>query len=182
MFETADPPEAKESTESYIVSSKPRPFNTKIRDNALDIKRLIRRQEPLELWTLHLKAAFPLSRSILREKVCSALPIDPEELALSSYERTDFIESLIEPNPELTVVTLAKCRRRCEFAGCIAEFTQVSLNGQTFDTVAVESEDAEATLVAIARLGLTGKPNRNYQAALREHLRFAQPKGGQACS
>ncbi len=177
LFGTGDLPAVEESTEIYIVPSRPRPFNAKIRGDALDIKRLIQTQEPLERWCVHLKATFPLSRSILREQVCSVLPIDPQELGQSSYDRMDFTRSLIEPNPELTVVALTKRRRRCEFAGCIAEFTQVRVDGRTFDTVAVESEDAKSTLAAIDRLGLTDTSNRNYQTALRQLEPLAKPSG-----
>lgn len=172
-----DPAPIQESAETYIVPRTESLFNAKIRNEALDIKRLMRTEGPLELWCVHLKALFPINCGTLRDKVCPVLLLDPEDLVRPSYDRTAFVETVIEPSPELTVIRLTKRRRRFDLGPCTAEFTQVHLGGETVDTVAVESEDAEATLEAIARLGLTGEANRNYQQALRELSGIAKPNG-----
>jgi exopolyphosphatase/guanosine-5'-triphosphate,3'-diphosphate pyrophosphatase len=131
----------------------------------------------LEQWTPVMKAGFPLPAAEVA-KVFEALRLDPLPLRRASYSLEQFISELAVPSGRIRAVSVNKRRTRYTVGGCMAELSEVVADGKPTRTVAVESEDAAAVIVAVRSLGLSGYVNTSYPRGLAalidgEPLRFA---------
>jgi exopolyphosphatase/guanosine-5'-triphosphate,3'-diphosphate pyrophosphatase len=157
---------SRESDEIYVLDPRGTE-NVKIRDGALDIKRL--RQidtDGLELWEPVFKARFPLSRSDLAA-VSAVWPLPLETLPRETYTIEQFIEEVISLRADLHVVRVHKSRRVFTFAGCIAELVHVVVGSRTLESFSLEHEEPKRILAALHTLGLDVHANTNYSLGLR---------------
>jgi hypothetical protein len=159
---------SRESDEIYVLDPRGTQ-NVKIRDGALDVKRL--RQidaDGLELWEPVFKARFPLSRSDLAA-VSAVWPL-LETLPREAYTIEQFIEEVISLRADLHVVRVHKSRRVFTFAGCIAELVRLAVESRTLESVSLEHEDPQRILAALHTLGLDVHANTSYSLGLRRAL------------
>ena len=153
------------SEESYFVSFRT-PHNVKVRRGLLEVKRLLQLSDDgLELWTPVLKSPFSLPRDAFTT-LCAAWgtvpPVSlPDPLSLAELQR------YVDRDPDLRHVAIIKRRRRVEHAGCPGEFTEITMAGQRWMSVAFEHEDPTLVRAALARLGLDPRRALNYPAALK---------------
>ncbi|HRK47288.1 MAG TPA: Ppx/GppA family phosphatase, partial [Nocardioides sp.] len=163
-FAALTPEQVVESTELYVLSTVGVDV-VKVRDDLMDVKHLREVDEHgLEQWTPVLKTAFPVSRTDL-QVVADALGVD-SPTAREAYPLDVLLEEVVGPDPRLRAVIVHKLRTRYRIDGCSAESTEVRVGGAVTRTVAVESEDAAQVLAVVAELGLTGRPNLNYERGL----------------
>jgi hypothetical protein len=155
----------RESSELYIVSVANN--NTKVRDDKMDIKVLVREEQGLEQWRPQMKGAFPMASATLRDEVFPAFGVAPPPLERPEYTLAEFVEGLVRPHPALTAVHVFKRRFGFTVEGCITEHAELWVNGAAIQTVAVESEDGAAVSRARVLLGLDGYENVNYVLAIR---------------
>lgn len=158
------PTGVQESDEVYFVSAAG--DNVKVRDGLMDIKVLREvNADGLEQWAPVLKAKFPLSPDDAWA-VVHALRIPVYGLRQDSYTFDDVVEKLSDPTVGLRIVKVHKRRVRYSIEGCIGECSDITANGLTTRTIAVESEDAGAVLRAVEWLGLSGYTNTSYPRGL----------------
>jgi len=158
------PGAVQESSETYLLSGAG--DNVKVRDALMDIK-VLREVDPngLEQWTPVMKAGFPLPAAEVA-RVFAALRLDLPRLERSSYELEQFISELAEPSGRIRAISVQKRRTRYTVGGCMAELSEVLVNGRPTRTIAFESENAGAVIAAVHSMGLIGYVNTSYPRGL----------------
>lgn len=160
-----------ESQETYLISTATDKTNAKIRDGLMDIKILVAEDRGLEQWKPILKAGFPLERSVIAERIFPNLQLPAPALTKSDYQLREFLDEVMRPQPEVTVVDVTKTRYQFSIGSCAAEYAQVTLNSvlqgpgspanpgfalaREEDTVAAESVDPDAVLQLVKDLGIS---------------------------
>ena len=168
-----------ESAEQYLVGSASGEHNVKVRGGRLDIKRLIEKRGQLERWKPTAVESFPLSREFVRATLLPALGLGDVELARSEYSINDMLSDLAQPRKGIWLASVFKRRFRFSIDTCPTEIDDLLINGAAISSVAVESDNAEAVLAVMAKLGLTEYENINYPLALRRIMGLAPlPKEG----
>jgi exopolyphosphatase/guanosine-5'-triphosphate,3'-diphosphate pyrophosphatase len=174
VFAGLTPKDVQESDELYLLTETG--SNVKVRYDLLDIKKL---QEVnaagLEQWMPVMKAGFPLPAATVTE-VFKAMDVQPPVLARSEYTLEQFVTDLCEHNPEVRAVNVHKHRVRYTVGGCMAELSEVTAGGKKTQTIAVETEDAEAVVAAVRSLGLADYVNTNYTRGLAALVRDDLPR------
>jgi exopolyphosphatase/guanosine-5'-triphosphate,3'-diphosphate pyrophosphatase len=158
------PGAVQQSSETYLLSGEG--DNVKVRDALMDIKVLREvNQDGLEQWTPVMKAGFPLPADEVA-KVFAALRLEPPPLRRASYDLAQFIDELAVPSGRIRAISVQKRRVRYTVGGCMAELSEVVVDGKPTRTIAVESEDAAAVIAAVRSLGLIGYANTSYPRGL----------------
>lgn len=156
--------DAQESEELYLLARDE--ANVKVRDGLMDVK-LLRETDAdgLERWEPVLKEGFPLSADRVGE-VLKALGVANASVTRSAYELDQLLDELIRPSGVVREATIRKRRARFRIDGCTGELTDVSADGRSTRTAAMESEDAAAVVRAVRDLGLGSYVNTSYPRAL----------------
>jgi hypothetical protein len=151
----------KRSDEIYLLNATT-PHSAKIRDGALEVKRLLRVDgDGLELWRPAFRADFPLSAAQLaRAAAALALPSPP--LRADAYDRERFLSAVVAECRALQPIFVRKARRRYAFCGCAAESVRAQIGAVPLDSVAVESADAARLRDALRALGVDARLNVNF--------------------
>ncbi len=162
-FRARTPTGVQDSEELYLLA--PSGDNVKIRDDLLDIKELQETDaDGLQRWTPVLKASFPLSAA----DAAAAF----EALGLGHLTATTplTLEALLEahgvPAGPVRPRRVRKHRVRYSVGGCLAELSDIEVEGHTTRTVAVEGEDKAAVLTTVRSMGLGGYQNTSYPDGL----------------
>ena len=158
------------SDEIYLLSSIS-DANVKIRDELMDIKRL-EQTDPhgFELWRPLLKEAFPLPAATIGA-VFAALQVLPP--TIPAPITLDQLLAEVASDSRLQALEVHKTRSRYQLEGCIAELTEVTANGKTICTIAIESETAAHINSALLTLGLEGLENVSYPRGLKRLVGMA---------
>lgn len=158
----------RESKEIYILSKKSND-NTKIRDELMDIKSPIRinKETGLEQWTVLAKSAFPIHINDLA-LVYKAFGLQLPYLDKDEYSYREYLEELVEKNPNLKMITVEKNRHGYLINDAIVEIAEVKFNEFSTKTIAVEHADMEVVLNTVKKLGLTEYENVNYIKAMKK--------------
>ena len=154
------------SQETYLISAVTEKSNAKIRTELLDIKVLIDEDRGLEQWRPILKAGFPLSNSAVAEQIFPSLQLTPPALTRVEYTMDEFLEEVMQKEPKIAVVDVAKTRYQFNIGRCAIEYSNITINNVRRDTVAVESTDPNAVLQLVRELGING-PNVSYIREIR---------------
>ena len=155
-----------ESDETYLLSMHG-DASVKVRGGVLDAKVLHRVSGAgLQLWVPTMKAPFPLDGAAVAAAF-AALGAPPPETPPTELSLEQLLDDLVAPRDDLRRVDIRKSRRRSLVDDCMVELTEVSAEGRTIRTVAVESPDADLVLRTISRLGLDGRPNINVPRGLK---------------
>ncbi len=159
----------RKSSEIYILSEKSND-NTKIRDELMDIKTLIRvNRDGLEQWTPILKAGFPIHITDLA-LVYKAFNLPLPYLKKDEYTYDEYLNDLISPNKLLHTVNVVKERHGFTIDQCIVEIAYVKFNNVPIQTIAVEHADPELVMQTVKRLGLQHYENINYIKAMKRQV------------
>jgi exopolyphosphatase / guanosine-5'-triphosphate,3'-diphosphate pyrophosphatase len=157
--------EATETEETYILG--PGDVNVKIRFALLDIKKLMEVDENgLELWAPISKSEFPMAATGLAS-IFDTWGLPHPETERDAYDVDQFLTELVAPTPDLEIVSVRKHRVRYAIEGSMSELTRLTANGRETKTIAAETEDQEAVLAAVEKLGLAGYANMSYNHGLR---------------
>ena len=151
------------SSETYILSGAD-DLSVKIREAALEIKRLDRIEEGLELWVPILKRAFPLDPADVRD-VFRHWAGDVPDLALAGYSPADLLAVLTGAG-RFHIIDVDKVRRTDWFGGCIIEYATVTVGDDCVRTVCLEHPDAGHVLAARRVLRFDELDNVSYPAFL----------------
>ena len=146
-----------DSDETYILSMHG-DASVKVRDGLLDTKVLQRvNGSGLQLWVPTMKAVFPLDEHALAAAFAALgmpLPATP-----SDHDLQGFMDELVGSRHDLRVVETHKSRHRSVLNDCMVELTDVTVDGRSIHTVAVESPDPDLVTETVHRLGLDGRRN-----------------------
>ncbi len=149
--------------------------NLKIRDNKLNTKVLMRRQQGLECWQPHLDLAFPLAASFLREILFPLLQVQPSLSNGHSYTLYEFLD-LMAITADVRLVRVHKQRYHYRFHGCQVELSTLYVAEQFYTrTAALEAVDPLALQSLRREIGLLGTENVNYNLGLKRLLQ-ANPR------
>jgi exopolyphosphatase/guanosine-5'-triphosphate,3'-diphosphate pyrophosphatase len=134
----------------------------KIRDDLMDVKVLQAvSPEGLEQWVPVMKEGFPLPAADV-SKVFGMLKIAPPQLEHDSYTPDQLLSEVIESHPEVSAVPVHKRRARYTLDGCMAEVTDLLVDGIPVRTIAIESEDPDDVIAAVESAGLGTLLNHNF--------------------
>jgi len=138
--------------------------NPKIRNHTIDVKHLLQIDAAgLEQWAPVLKAAFPLTVDELTP-VFRALGLDAPP-APGGCDLKRFLQ-IVEDNDRIHAASVHKVRDLFDVKGCAVEASAVTVEGEAFRTLAVESPDPVKVREAVASLGLWGRENVSYVKAM----------------
>jgi len=167
-FARLTPGETKDSDEIYLLARDG--DNVKVRDALLDVKVLRAvNGDGLEQWAPVMKAGFPLSAADTA-KTFAALRVPAPPALREGCALDALVGALRDPASGVRVVEVHKRRVRYRVEGCMAELSAITANGLPVRTIAVEAEDPQAVVRAVAALGLSGYVNTNYARGLAELL------------
>jgi hypothetical protein len=158
------------SPEVYLLPAAVDGVNAKIRNGALEIKRLLGMRARLQQWLPALRCPLPLPAAVIGRELCPVLGVEPPPLTRASYDLERFLGEVANTWTAVRSVHLVKRRRSFEIAGARAERTRIELGPVTIESAAVEAEDFDAAVRATAELRLTRAPNLDYVGALRRLL------------
>ena len=163
-FADLTPGAVQESDELYLLSAAG--DNVKVRDDLMDVKVLQETDASgLQRWTPVMKAAFPFGRDEA-VRVVEALRLPAVPLGRGAYTLDQFLTEVVAPSGAIRAVGVHKRRVRYTVDGCMAEVSDVTADGRSTRTVAVEAEDPEAVVAAVRRMGLGGYANVDYPRGL----------------
>ena len=165
VFDAADASPVAESDETYFLTDSG--ANVKIRDELVDIKLLRETDENgLERWEPVLKRPFPLSPADFRT-TAEAMGIDVarEDGRGGDVSYNEFLQ-IVGRDSRARIAPVHKRRVRYTINGCMAERSEIEVDGHTSVTVAVESTDKPAVVEAVRSLGYGNFLNTNYQVGL----------------
>ena len=157
---------ARASDEIYLVSDAS-PNNVKVRSDTLDVKVLERTtDEGLELWRPTFKHAFPIPASELLP-VWKAWNLVSPVRTPAEYTLDALLTDVVAANGALHAIRVTKTRTRFDLLGCSAERASLTIDGVPWETVAVEHEDPERVVRAVATLGDNPPQALSYPALLK---------------
>ena len=155
----------RESLETYLLVPGRTDANLKIRDGALELKRLIERRWGLEQWRPDFRLDLPADAQALAEhlKILGDLGHGSDESGPRDVE--DLVALLADAQPGVAAASLFKKRFGFELDDCLAEVVEVLINGARLMSVALESEQPRAVLALREKLGMEGWDNVSYVLA-----------------
>ena len=158
----------RESKEIYITSTfSNNNGNIKIRENILDIKKLLSAKKGLEQWFPEVKESFPLSKKLMTEKIIPALSLSELSIVDDPCTLREFLMDFINKSTKAFAVSVVKQRFGYLLEASIVEYANVYINGAAVQTVCIESEIEESLIEIRDQLGLSGVENVNYQRAIK---------------
>jgi exopolyphosphatase / guanosine-5'-triphosphate,3'-diphosphate pyrophosphatase len=162
-FAALEPQGEQESDELYLLTeSGP---NVKIRDELIDVKVLEEVDgDGLQRWMPVLKTGFPVPVTEMA-KILQTMGIDAE-LQRDAYTLDQFLTDVMEPDPSVRAVPVHKRRVRYAVGGAMAELSDVTVDGRSTRTIAVESEDPQAVVAAVDEAWLGDYLNTSYPEGL----------------
>ena len=157
-FAAQAPERVQESDELYLLSLLG-DASVKIRDALMDVKHLQEvNADGLEQWLPVLKGEFPLPAGDVAT-VIETLGLDRPALEREQYTLDQLLDELVRPDARLRAVEVHKRRERHTIGGCMTELTQISAEGRSTRTIAVELEDPGAVIATVRSLGLGSRAN-----------------------
>ncbi|CAN2535266.1 hypothetical+protein [Methylocapsa aurea] len=148
------------SDEIYLLNALT-PHSAKIRDQALEVKRLLRVDDGLELWAPAFHSAFPLSTERLAA-AAAALALPLNRVGHAAYDTARFLDEIVAPCPALRAVAVRKSRLRFAFHDCAAEFVRLQIGPAPMESVSLESEDERRLAEALRALDADPRLNVNF--------------------
>jgi exopolyphosphatase / guanosine-5'-triphosphate,3'-diphosphate pyrophosphatase len=149
------------SDETYLLSGASVDA-VKLRNGLMDLKRLERVDERgLELWKPVMKSPVPISAADARVVLAALRTLAPIE-----GEKYNLVD-LVGLDSSIRAVPVHKTRRHFTVEGCMAELTDLRIEGRSTQTIAIESENAPRVITAVRVLGLDSRPNVSVPEALK---------------
>ena len=163
-----------ESVETYIVAGGVEDENVKVRDDRLEMKRMIEQRGPLERWEPCGEETFPVSRGFLERRLLPILGVKNVKLKRKQYSIAELIREIVETRLDVSQARVFKRRFRFSRDECLMEIVELLVNGAAISSVAVESKDPDSVLAMVNTLGLGEYDNVNYPRAIRRIMGLEQ--------
>ena len=160
------------ATREQYVLSVASVHNVKIRDNCLDIKTLVRRDElGLEQWEPTLKVPFPIDQASL-DAAWTAWGFPGHVARRTRYALKEFLTEVIPSEHGLRTVEIEKRRTPMVVLGCPGERATVTIGNQAWESISFEHVEPYRVWRAVRGLGLENAENTNYPRALKRIVGF----------
>ena len=156
----------RQSKEIYIISITNDINNTKIRDNKIDVKRLVQIKDGLEQWNPVTKTEFPVLKEYLLDQFFPSLYTISPPLYNNIYSVGDFIK-IIDDHEDLCAIRVSKERFGYMVNQTICEVANVTINKTRIVTISSESINSTAVKKTIIDIGLESVENINYLQAIK---------------
>lgn len=154
-----------QSDETYILSARST-HNVKIRNHTVEVKHLdLVSPGGLELWRPTLKKQFPLPARAL-VALYAAWGIEMPEPHAPCWSETLLLEQIVKPHRELITVPVVKRRTRIAVGACRGEHVELTIQGEHWESIALEDPDEAVVHTAVDALALGAFPNTSYPVAL----------------
>ena len=164
------------SGEIYLLSSAT-PHSAKIRDGALEVKRLLQVDSSgLEQWTPAFKERFPLSAAMLRSAF-AALDLRPPTTRRDVYDFEEFLSEVGSNDEPMRAVEVKKTRHQFMYRDCAAEFVRVNIGPVARESFCIESEDPSKVIAAVHEMGLDPHANINFPKGIERALALSTRAG-----
>ncbi len=157
------------SRETYIVTRFNVESNVKIRAHHLEVKGLQGRLQLLEQWQPVLKSEFPVPADDVENVVAPALGIDVDLGDAAPFTEAALV-ALAAEQPALAVVVVDKHRTLFDLGECEAEFTELHIDADRLQSVAIEAAEARPAEALLRRVGLDAARNESYSLFLQRRL------------
>ncbi|MGH8949207.1 MAG: Ppx/GppA family phosphatase, partial [Acidimicrobiia bacterium] len=108
---------------------------------------------------------FPLAAADV-SKVFALLEIAPPPLNRDSYTLDQFLDEVLSSHPQVSAVPIHKRRVRYTLHGCMAEVTNLVVDGVPMRTIAIESENPDEVISAVNAAGMQTLVNHNFVRAM----------------
>ncbi|WP_028660038.1 hypothetical protein [Nocardioides insulae] len=160
-----------ESREHYLLSLHG-DASVKVRAGLLDAKILRALNDAgLQLWVPTMKSPFPLDEAEVAA-VLEALGDPGTTRPMGGVADVGSLAALVGARPGLRVVQTRKLRRQGTLDGCMVELTDLTADGRSTRTAAVESPDPDLVVRTVRRLGMEGRRNTCMAAGLKALLQW----------
>ncbi|MBU0528242.1 hypothetical protein KKF86_00565 [bacterium] len=152
--------------EIYVISKTIDDTNIKVKNDLLDIKKLIQVRDNLEQWNTIMKYDFPISKKLLMDEIFPALGADISIFRNDELNKKQFIMT-VKRHKDLLAVPVQKQRHAYIINLTICEFAEVVIGNNYLYTVSVESTEAQEVIKTIQELNLDSFENINYIQAIK---------------
>lgn len=153
------------SEETYVLSARSL-SSVKIRDHRIEVKVLEQvSPDGLELWRPTLVAQFPLSARTLAA-LYDAWAIEMPRPNAPCWSTAQLMHQIVEPHRELFAISVVKRRTHFQLARCRGEHVDVNVNGEHWESLALDDADQAVVLEAVATLGMAMQPNTSFPSGL----------------
>ncbi len=149
------------SDESYIISQIDSDLNIKLRDNFLDIKKLITKNDSLEQWEPFFKTEFPIDLQTLKEVFLDIFEINSPSLNQNKYTKEQFLK-LIQRVNTIDIVKVHKRRTQYAIDDIFFEIADVDIDKTSLQTICLESENQGKLQKFLTKLHINNMKNTNY--------------------
>jgi hypothetical protein len=156
----------RKSEEIYIISYRNDLHNIKIRDNKLDIKKLVQSIEKFEQWKPVMKDGFPISLELVKNDIFPALLVELPSLNSKTFSVSDFIQ-IVGTHPDLQAVNVKKRRFGYLINNTVCEMAEVIINNTEVMTISTESTEIKLIKKTIKDLRIDNYENINYLQAIK---------------
>ncbi|HUW74151.1 MAG TPA: hypothetical protein VMW05_09030 [Methyloceanibacter sp.] len=164
--QNSEPSGTEDSEEIYVVAPGCDGSNVKLREGTIDIKVLVATRDGLEQWQPRSKHGLPVKAETIAQEVLPALGVTAA-LEMPEYAREGLLEQVVQPHQDLKAVPVTKQRRFFTVNGCMTELADVVIDGEVFQTAALEAEKPEVVIETKRRLGLDKFENVSYVRAVK---------------
>ncbi len=154
------------SEEIYLISKSNSNLNIKIRENTLDIKKLITKTNKLEQWEPIFKVDFPIEMKVLKNILLSYFDIETADLKKDSYTLEQFL-SIINEYKFIDLVNLHKKKEKYTRNNIIFEFCDIKIENKPFQTICLESNNKSQLEKFLDAYPIDNMKNTNYIEAIK---------------
>ncbi len=161
--------ETKENYDYYILSEANTKYNILIRNKKLVIKELISAGKKLEKWNVNQAEDFPLTKDFIENIFFPSIGVEAPNLEKENYEIIEFIEEIINADPDLKLVEVYKKKTEFIHNNCNCEIADNLINGAFIKTFNIESEVVENVYNTLLNLGISSEyKNTNYPLQIKK--------------
>lgn len=152
--------------EIYVISKVGDDTNIKIKNNKLDVKKLIQVLDNLEQWDTIMKYDFPISKKLFMDKIFPAFKIDTPIFTNDELREKQFLRT-VKQNNDLLIIPVQKRRQAYIVNLTICEYAEVLFGNDYLYTISVESTEPDEVTNTIRELNLDSFENINYIQAIK---------------
>lgn len=150
----------------YIVGQKTDDVSIKVKNELLDIKKLINVENKLERWDAVKKYKFPIKKTTLFQKILPQLGAAIPVLESDEFELTELL-NIAKRHKDLLPIPVHKKRFAYIVNYTICEYADIIIGNDYLYSVSVESTDPSEVLNTIDQLDLKKYENINYIQAIK---------------
>jgi hypothetical protein len=153
----------------YLLSRLDEAHIIKIREQKLDIKKLLRVDEGFEQWDPIIKQPFPVSESFLVSIFFPALGVKPPDRLQRNYTMEAFM-SAVEKHPDIETVKVDKRRQSYNLNGSHCETAEVTIGNARLSSICCEASLLDNVKRCVQRLDIERYANTNYPRAIKRMI------------